>query len=145
LTAWPEFSFEERLGLLVEREVVERASKRLVTRLKFASLRQNATVEDLNTRAARGLDKALFAKLATGDWIARRQDLLITGKTGTGKSWLACALGQKAAVTIDRCSIIACRACSMPWRWHAAMDVMHAFSRASPGRASRSGTPRSPP
>ena len=44
----------------------------------------------------RGLDKALFAKLATGDWIGRRQDLLITGKTGTGKSWLACALGHKA-------------------------------------------------
>ena len=74
----------------------ERESRRLVTRLKFANLRQNATVEDLNTKAARGLDKALFAKLATGDWIGRRQDLLITGKTGTGKSWLACALGHKA-------------------------------------------------
>src|SRR5208283_2238241 len=57
---------------------------------------QTATIEDLNTRAARGLDKALFAKLATGDWIGRRHDLLITGKTGTGKSWLACALGHKA-------------------------------------------------
>ena len=54
------------------------------------------TIEDLNTKAARGLDKALFAKLATGDWITRRQDLLITGKTGTGKSWLACALAHKA-------------------------------------------------
>ncbi|HKN42137.1 MAG TPA: ATP-binding protein [Sphingomicrobium sp.] len=62
-------TFEERLGLLVDREAVERASKRLVTRLKFANLRQNATIEDLNTKAARGLDKALFAKLATGDWI----------------------------------------------------------------------------
>ena len=89
-------TFEERLGLLVDREAVERESKRLVTRLKFANLRQNATIEDLNTKAARGLDKALFAKLATGDWITRRQDLLITGKTGTGKSWLACALGHKA-------------------------------------------------
>ena len=88
--------FEERIGLLVDREAVERESKRLVTRLKFANLRQNATIEDLNTRAARGLDKALFAKLATGDWIGRRHDLLITGKTGTGKSWLACALGHKA-------------------------------------------------
>ena len=64
--------------------------------IKFANLRQNATIEDLNTKAARGLDKALFAKLATGDWIGRRYDLLITGKTGTGKSWLACALGHKA-------------------------------------------------
>jgi DNA replication protein DnaC len=89
-------TFEERLGLLVDREAVERESKRLVTRLKFANLRQNATIEDLNMKAARGLDKALFAKLATAEWIARRQDLLITGKTGTGKSWLACALGHKA-------------------------------------------------
>lgn len=89
-------TFEKRLGLLVDREAAERESKRLVTRLKFANLRQNATVEDLNTRAVRGLDRAVFAKLATGDWIARRQDLLITGKTGLGKSWLACALGHKA-------------------------------------------------
>ena len=89
-------TFEERLGLLVDREAIERENKRLVTRLKFANLRQNASIEDLNTKAARGLDKALFAKLAAGEWIARRQDLLITGKTGTGKSWLACALGHKA-------------------------------------------------
>ena len=89
-------SFEERLGLLVDREAAERETKRLVTRLKSANLRQNATIEDLDTKAARGLDKALFAKLASGEWIARRQDLLITGKTGTGKSWLACALGHKA-------------------------------------------------
>lgn len=89
-------SFEERLGLLVDREAAERETKRLVTRLKSANLRQSAVIEDLDTKAARGLDKALFARLATGEWIARRQDLLITGKTGTGKSWLACALGHKA-------------------------------------------------
>ena len=88
-------TFEERLGLLVDREAIERENKRLVTRLKFANLRQNATIEDLDTKAPRGLDKVLFAKLAAGDWIARFQDLLITGKTGTGKSWLACALGHK--------------------------------------------------
>jgi DNA replication protein DnaC len=89
-------SFEERLGLLVDREAVERESKRLVLRLKYANLRQSAVVEDLDTTTARGLDRALFAKLASGEWIGRRQDLLITGKTGTGKSWLACALGHKA-------------------------------------------------
>src|SRR5215470_1795503 len=89
-------SFEERLGLLVDREAVERESKRLVLRLKYANLRQSAVVEDLDSQAARSLDKALFAKLASGEWIVRRQDLLITGKTGTGKSWLACALGHKA-------------------------------------------------
>jgi DNA replication protein DnaC len=89
-------TFEERLGLLVDREAAERESKRLATRLKYANLRQDAAVEDLDTRGARGLDRALFARLTTGEWIARRQDLLITGKTGTGKSWLACALGHKA-------------------------------------------------
>jgi len=81
-------AFEERLGLMVDREAIDRENKRLVSRLKFAGLRQNAVVEDVDMKALRGLDKALFAKLATGDWIARRQDLLITGKTGTGKSWL---------------------------------------------------------
>jgi DNA replication protein DnaC len=89
-------SFEERLGLLVDREAAERQTKRLLSRLKYANLRQNAVVEDLDTRAARGLDKVLFAKLAAGEWIAHHQDLLITGKTGTGKSWLACALAHKA-------------------------------------------------
>src|SRR3974377_2239457 len=74
----------------------KRERRRPGPRLKPANLRQNAVVEDLDTHTARGLDKALFAKLAVGEWIARRHDLLITGKTGTGKSWLACALGHKA-------------------------------------------------
>ena len=89
-------SFEERLGLLVDREAIERENKRLVSRLKFAGLRQTAIVEDVDMKAARGLDKALFAKLVAGDWIAQKQNLIVIGKTGLGKSWLACALGHKA-------------------------------------------------
>ena len=88
--------FEDRLGLLVDREAIERENKRLASRLKFAGLRQNAVVEDADMKAARGLDKALFAKLAAGDWIDQHQNLIIVGKTGLGKSWLACALGHKA-------------------------------------------------
>lgn len=88
--------FEERLALLVDREAAERESKRLVMRLKAANLRQDAAIEDLDPTPKRSFDKALLARLATGEWIARRQDLLVTGKTGTGKSWLACALGHKA-------------------------------------------------
>ena len=88
--------FEDRLGLLVDREAIERENKRLSSRLKFAGLRQNAVIEDIDMKAARGLDKALFAKLAAGDWIGQKQNLLIVGKTGLGKSWLACALGHKA-------------------------------------------------
>jgi len=88
--------FEERLGLMVDREAIERENKRLVSRLKFAGLRQNAVVEDIDLKAARGLDKALFAKLVVGDWIAQKQNLIVIGKTGLGKSWIACALAHKA-------------------------------------------------
>ena len=89
-------TFEERLGLLVDREAIERENKRLVSRLKFAGLRQNAVVEDIDMKAARGLDKPLLAKLIAGDWISRHENLIIVGKTGLGKSWLACALAHKA-------------------------------------------------
>jgi DNA replication protein DnaC len=89
-------SFEERLALLLDRETIERENKRLVARLRFAALRQEAVVEDLDVRAARGLDRALFQKLAGGEWIDRKQNVLIVGPTGIGKSWLACALGHKA-------------------------------------------------
>jgi DNA replication protein DnaC len=88
--------FEERLALMVDREAIERENKKLVSRLKFASLRQSAVVEDIDMKASRGLDKALFAKLVAGDWITRHQNLAIIGKTGLGKSWIACALGHKA-------------------------------------------------
>lgn len=88
--------FEERLALMVDREATERESRRLVTRLQFAGLRQNAVIEDVDLRTPRGLDKALFHKLAAGEWIARHHNLLIIGPTGVGKSWIACALGHKA-------------------------------------------------
>ena len=89
-------SFEERLGLLVDREAAERDTKRLTARLKFAALRQTACVEDVDWRTPRGIDRAVFARLAAGDWIERAENLLITGATGLGKSWIACALGHKA-------------------------------------------------
>ena len=89
-------SFEERFALLLDRETTERENKRLVTRLRFAALRQQAVVEDIDLHAARGLDRALFQKLAAGDWIDRKQNLLVIGPTGVGKSWIACALGHKA-------------------------------------------------
>lgn len=88
--------FEERLGLLVDREAAERDTKRLTARLKFAALRQTASVEDLDLRTPRGLDRAVMAHLIEGGWIDRHENLLITGQTGLGKSWIACALGHKA-------------------------------------------------
>ena len=89
-------TFEQRLGLMIDREVTERENRRLVTRLKFASLRQTAVIEDIDLRSARGIDRAFLAKLVDGDWIDHKHNLLITGPTGTGKSWIACALGHKA-------------------------------------------------
>ena len=88
--------FEDRLGLLVDREAAKRDAKRLTTRLKFAALRQAACVEDLDLRAPRGIDRAVMAHLIDGAWIGRYENLLITGPTGLGKSWIACALGHKA-------------------------------------------------
>ena len=91
-----ELSFEDRLAILVERETLERDGKRVAARLRFAGLRQQATPEDVDHRAPRGLDRALFQRLTTGEWIERHQDLLVTGPTGNGKTWLSCALGHRA-------------------------------------------------
>lgn len=88
--------FEDRLALMVDREVVERQNKCLATRLKFAGLRHLAVVEDIDLTTPRGLDRALFTSLVAGDWIERKLNLLVIGPTGVGKSWIACALGHKA-------------------------------------------------
>ncbi len=88
--------FEDRLGLLVDREMAERDGRRIVLRLGKARLRQNACIEDIDYRHPRGLDKALMLKLASCAWVREHHNLLITGPTGAGKTYLACALGQKA-------------------------------------------------
>lgn len=96
MTDLEELTFEERLGLLVDREVTERQNRKLQTRLKKARLRLNAALEDIDYRSPRGLDKSLILSLASCRWIKDHLNILITGPTGAGKSYLACALAQKA-------------------------------------------------
>ena len=89
-------SFEQRLSLLLERELTERSNRRLQTRLRKAKLRQSASVEDIDFRHPRGLDKSLLLRLSSCEWVAKHHNLLITGPTGVGKSYLACAMAHKA-------------------------------------------------
>jgi DNA replication protein DnaC len=89
-------SHPEWLALLLDRESSHRHDKRLAMRLRYARLRHQAAVEDVDYRSPRGLDRPLFHKLAAGEWIAARENLILCGPTGIGKSWLACALGHKA-------------------------------------------------
>jgi DNA replication protein DnaC len=84
------------LALLLDREASWRRDKRLTARLRAAKLRQQASVEDVDYRAVRGLDRALFQKLSEGEWIDAHDNLALVGPSGVGKSWLACAIGQKA-------------------------------------------------
>ena len=94
-----DLSFEERLGLLVDREAVCRESRRLKTRLRKAKLRHDAAVEDIDFRHPRGLDKSLVLRLTDCNWLKNHENLIITGPTGVGKSYLACAFAQKACRT----------------------------------------------
>lgn len=89
-------SFEDRLGLLVEREATVRQDRRLARLLRQAKLRLPATIEDLDLRSPRGLDRSVILRLASCDWVRNHQVVLVTGATGTGKTYLACALAQAA-------------------------------------------------
>lgn len=91
-----ERSFEDRLSLLIQNEVTERATFRLAQRLRWARLPMPACLEDLDTRAPRGLDTAQFAQLTDLTWIREHLNVLITGPTGVGKSYLAAALAHAA-------------------------------------------------
>lgn len=91
-----DLSFEERLGRLVDREMTERSDRRRTTRLRQAKFRLSAQIEDIDYRYPRGLDTSLLLQLASCQWVKDRRNILITGPTGIGKTWIACALGHKA-------------------------------------------------
>ena len=97
-TAAAELGFDDRLTLLVQREIAWRDGRRVARLLKAAKLKvSSACIEDINWRASRSLDRGLIATLAGGDWLRHARNLLITGATGSGKTWLACALAHQAA------------------------------------------------
>jgi DNA replication protein DnaC len=97
-TSYDALSFEERLGLLVDLEATEREDRKYNTRLKQAKLRQIASMEDLDYSKRRGLDRSLMNSLHSGRWFKEGTNVLISGPTGVGKSYLACALGHRACV-----------------------------------------------
>jgi DNA replication protein DnaC len=91
-----DLGFEERLGILLDREMAVRQSRRMNTRLRKAKLRQESCIEDIDFRHSRGLDKSLVMRMAGCEWIKEHNNLIITGPTGVGKTFLACAFAQKA-------------------------------------------------
>jgi hypothetical protein len=124
-------AFEERLGLMIDREAIERENRRLATRLKFAGLRQNAIVEDINFKATRGLDKTLFHKLIAGDWIDRKHNLIIIGPTGIGKAGSPARSATRPVAMAAPCSTSASPGCSMLLLWPAETAATPASSGAS--------------
>ncbi len=89
-------TFEERFGMMVDREWTERETRRLGLRLAKSKLREPACIEDIDYKHPRGLDRSVMQRLAACGWVRDRENVLITGTSGLGKTWLACALLQKA-------------------------------------------------
>ena len=94
--AYLELSFEERLGLLVDKELAERDNRRQARLLKSAKLRTGAVVEDVEVSSARGIERAVLAELAGGAWVRAHHTVAVVGPTGVGKTYLACALADAA-------------------------------------------------
>ena len=95
-TDMDKLSFEERFGLIVDRQWTWKENCRLQRYLKNAKLKLNACVEDIDYKSARGIDQSVMLKLIACDWIRKNQNIIITGPTGVGKTFIACALANKA-------------------------------------------------
>ena len=124
-----ELTFTDRLALMVDNEMAMRESRRLAQRLGRARLKHQACVADLDYGQGRGLDKHLMLHLASCQWVRRHQNIVITGATGVGKSYLACALAHKACPTprrhcrLDKAAQQLFARQSAFWRWQFRVDI----------------------
>ena len=129
-----ELRFEERLALLVQREIDWRDDKRLTRLLKAARLKVSAAcIEDINWRASRGLDRSLITALASGDWLRHARNLLITGATGSGKTGWPARWRTRPPAAAFRCCTCARRGCSTSCRWRTGTAALRVAWRSSPG------------
>ena len=96
LSSYDSLSFEERVGMLVDREWIDRENRKLERRMKAAKLKIGASMEDIDYRASRGLDASLMRSLADCRWVVSHSTVLVVGPTGTGKTYLSCALADQA-------------------------------------------------
>jgi DNA replication protein DnaC len=117
-TQYADLPFEDRLGLLIDRECTQRDNNRLKRRLKTAKLPLPATIEDLDISASRGLDRRLILHLAQGEWIRQHLNILVLGPTGVGKTFLSSALAHAA-----------CR-CDFTVRYYRTSRLLHQLSMA---------------
>lgn len=92
------FSFEDRLGMMVDREAMTRSNRQITRRLSKANLKINACMEDIDYKASRGIDRSLMMGFASCRWIHDHRGIILTGPTGAGKTWIACALAHKACL-----------------------------------------------
>jgi DNA replication protein DnaC len=91
-----ELSFEDRIGMIVDKQWIWRENRSLTTRLNFARLKQSVCIEDIDYRHQRSLSREVINQMASSDWVKYHQNCIITGPTGVGKTYLACALAHKA-------------------------------------------------
>ena len=91
-----QLSFEERFAMLVDQQWLWKENRALARRLSIAKLKERGVIEDINYQHPRGLDRKLIRTLSSSEWVRQKQNLLLIGPTGIGKSWLACALAHKA-------------------------------------------------
>ncbi len=130
-----QLSFEEKLSLMVDRLWTSRQNQALQRRLRYAKLRSNACVEDIDYRASRGLDKGMVRTLAAGSaWVERHENLFLVGPTGVGKSFIACALAHKACRDGYWCCTCGRRHCFAILLWLAPMAACAVCSHVSGGQ-----------